>query len=138
MNHNIINLKNNYPFMFSEGAGENKIQELIEIYHDLLSSQYQEFLRFSGGAVIGAYPVYGVSSVDLMDAHFNTANKVTKKYEEDGMIEKGRFLVISENHAGDPIYLNLDGSVVESSHDGFQYKSWENFNEFIKCCAGKS
>ncbi|WP_428145560.1 SMI1/KNR4 family protein [Delftia acidovorans] len=138
MKSNIIDLKNSYPFMFSEGVSQSEIQKLIDVYHGLVSSQYQEFLKFSGGAIIGAYPLYGVSSVELMDAHFNTVSKVTNKYEDDGMIEKGRFLVISENHAGDPICLNVDGSVVEFSHDGFQEKSWEDFNGFIEWCADAS
>jgi len=138
MKSNIIDLKNSYPFMFAEGVSQSEIQKLVDVYHGLVSSQYQEFLKFSGGAIIGAYPLYGVSSVELMDAHFNTVSKVTNKYEDDRMIEKGRFLVISENHAGDPICLNMDGAVVEFSHDGFQEKSWEDFNGFIEWCADAS
>jgi len=127
-------LKKKYPFMYSKPATEEELMILESYSGWRIPEECIEFLRFSSGAVVGAYPIYGVNPNELMGKNRNTIISATTDFRLDGWSFGEEFIVISENHAGDPVLLNKDGFVLMQSHDGFEENNWKNFLDFLKWC----
>ena len=127
-----------YPFMFARAATLEEIRAEEKRVGMMFPNQYCEFLKIWGGAMIGAYPIFGTDAVDLMDTRLNTVSSVTEFYREQGWRDVDSNLVVSQNHGGDPVLLTADGSLFVSSHDKIANTvSWSSFEDYIKWCLNR-
>jgi|GEM_PF-6696710 len=58
--------KEQYPFLFASPIMVDDFK-VIEAYAGWrMPEQYAEFLKFSSGAIVGAYPIFGTEGIELM------------------------------------------------------------------------
>jgi len=122
--------------MYSEPISENELMALRVYFGWPIPEKYIEFLKFSSGAMVGAYPIYGTNPIELMDKRRNTIISATDDFRHDDWNFGTGCMVMSENHAGDPILLYKNGCIAMLSHDGFEKKNWKNFTNFLSWCLG--
>jgi len=96
-------------------------------------AEYREFLLRLGGAVIGAYALYGLRPVEFMGDAWSVmdANRALRTEGWPGIEE---WLIICEDGRGNPIGLAPDGQVRVVDHDcGFETRVLAaSFEDFIR------
>lgn len=127
-------IEKKFPFMFAAPATDQEIQKTEQRLGRTFSQHYKDFLGVYGGAMVGAYPIFGIHPVEPMDEALNTVELATERFANDGWEGLDAGIVISENHAGDPAILKNDGSVHLGSHDGTGQLIWNNFDDFLSWC----
>jgi hypothetical protein len=120
-----------FPALFASAASPAEVQRAEASLQAVFSTEYKEFLDMYGGAMPGAWPVFGTRPVDVMGQRLNTVEAVTRHFRKQGWPHTEDAAVISENHAGDPVILKNDGTVFVGSHDGFGEQTWRDFDEFL-------
>lgn len=94
---------------------------------------YREFLLRYGGAMVGPYPVFGLRMTDVMDDSRWSVVDVTREIRSCGLDGVSKWIVFSEDHAGNPIGMDTDGKVWIYDHDfGGVTKLAEDFEEYIR------
>ena len=78
---------------------------------------YREFLRRYGGGMVGPYPIFGLRPVEVMGANHWSVLDVTRHHRSDGVPGVGRWAVISEDHAGNPVGMDAEGAIWTHDHD---------------------
>jgi hypothetical protein len=96
---------------------------------------YRTFIERYGAAIVGPYPVFGVGSAEMMANDEESVIKVTRRYRAEKLPGTEDTLVISVDHAGNPIALNAKGSVNRYDHDsGTTEILAPAFGEFLLWC----
>lgn len=118
----------------------NEIRELIEEIGFDLPTDYIEFVLRYGGAIVGPYTVFGLRAAPAMAVRENSAIEVTKRFRQEGWSETENWLVISKDHAGNPIGLDHTGKIWRIDHDGRVVECLaENFEQFLsEICLARS
>ncbi len=94
---------------------------------------YREFLLRYGGAMVGPYPVFGLRPVDVMDDDRWSVVDITGEIRSERLDGVSKWLVFSEDHAGNPIGMDADGKVWIYDHDfGGVAKLAEDFEEYVR------
>jgi len=124
--------KEQYESIFAAPITEQELNIMQSYAGWNMPDDYLRFLKLSSGAMVGAYPVYGANPIKLMDKNLNTMMAVTQHYRDEGWRVDKDFIVVSENHAGDPLLLNQTGYLLMPSHDGFSEQRWPNFSAFLQ------
>lgn len=106
-----------YPFMGAvDVPNDDEIlsasARLNAVFHD----GYREFLSRFGGAIVGPYPIYGLRPVDAMDHNRWSVVTITESVRES-IPETKDWVVISEDHAGNPIGFDPTGLIWTYDHD---------------------
>ena len=130
-----------FPVMVAEPADPREIDDLEKQLEFSLPGQYRAFLERYGGAIVGAYPVFGVKSAPAMSQGDDLAWDVTSRFRKAGWEGTANWLVISEDQAGNPIGLDRDGIVWICDHEagGIQQLA-STFEEYLRvwCLDGGS
>lgn len=96
-------------------------------------SDYKEFLLQFGGAMIGPYPIFGLRPVEVMETNRWSVTEVTLQYRDNRMARCGEWVVISEDHSGNPVSFDRDGIVWIYDHDfGGISKLANRLEEYIR------
>ena len=80
-------------------------------------SDYREFVKQYGGAMVGPYPIFGLRPVEVMDDDLWSVVKVTKRYRKMAIAEIAQWYVVSEDHSGNPVGIDAEGNVWIYDHD---------------------
>jgi hypothetical protein len=94
---------------------------------------YREFLLRYGGGMVGPYPIFGLRPVEVMgNSHWSVLD-VTRHYRSHGVPGVERWVVISEDHAGNPVGMDADGAIWIHDHDfGGISAIAESFEEYLR------
>jgi SMI1 / KNR4 family (SUKH-1) len=82
-----------------------------------LPEDYKEFIRRYGGAIVGPFPIYGLRRSEPMGDDSSSFLEVTKSFRLDHWSGTDKWVIISIDHAGNPVGLDADGKVWISDHD---------------------
>ncbi|MBF0234383.1 MAG: SMI1/KNR4 family protein [Desulfamplus sp.] len=135
---------NKSPLMKAEAVEADVVNKLSEYVGFTLSLDYVEFMNRYGGAIVGSYSIFGLGAADAMGDNEASAIDVTKRFRDDGWAGTENWLVISMDHSGNPVGLDLDGKVWLSDHDaGAVSQLADSFEEYLrkwclKCCRAGS
>jgi hypothetical protein len=80
------------------------------------ASDYRDFLLLFGGAMVGPFPIFGLRPVEVMGDEWSVIN-VTKRYRNEGVPGSDAWVVISEDHSGNPIGMDSEGAIWIHDHD---------------------
>lgn len=81
------------------------------------TDDYVEFLRVFGGAMVGAYPIFGLRPVSVMGKRRWSVVAMTKLYRQHSVPGVDDWIVFSEDHAGNPVGFDAKGTVWTHDHD---------------------
>lgn len=96
-------------------------------------ADYCEFLLRYGGAMVGPYPIFGLQPVEVMGTDHWSVLDVTRHYRTDDVPGVERWVVISEDHAGNPVGLDAEGAIWIHDHDfGGTSKIAESFEGYLR------
>jgi hypothetical protein len=119
-----------YPILKAEPVALEEVKKSIG---ENVSSDYLEFVSRYGGAIVGAYPIYGLRYAEAMEKR--TVLEITQQYREQNWRGVKKWLIISSDHAGNPFGLDSESRVWISDHDFGEVKQIANsFEEFIQWC----
>lgn len=94
---------------------------------------YQEFLGNYGGAMVGAYPIYGLRPVPVMGKRRWSVVEVTRQCRNGKIPGCDAWIVFSEDQAGNPIGIDAAGAVWIHDHDfGGIAPLAKDFEEYIR------
>ncbi|MBI1176392.1 SMI1/KNR4 family protein [bacterium] len=98
-----------------------------------LPEDYREFVHRYGGAIVGPLPIIGLRQAPAMAREETSAIEVTQHFRKQGWRGVNEWLVISIDHAGNPIGLDKDGKVWIFDHDfGVVETIAPTFEEFLR------
>jgi len=109
-----------------------EIKEASRTLGVAFSSDFIDFLTHIGGAMAGAYPLFGLRPVEVMEDHRWSVVQVTKEYRNQ-LEEVADWVIFSEDHAGNPIGFDSSGVVWIHDHDfGGVSKIAEDVESYIR------
>jgi len=102
------------------------------------STDYRDFLLTFGAAMVGPYPIYGLRPVEVMGDDSWSVVAMTKQFREDNVPEANGWVIISTDHAGNPVGMDRDGAIWIHDHDfGGVARLAKNFEEYLRVrCLG--
>jgi hypothetical protein len=123
-----------FPTMRADSLPSSKeIEEASKEVGVPFAPDYHEFLSHFGGAMVGAYPIYGLRSVPVMGSHRWSVVEVTRQFRDDKVPGCDSWVVISEDQAGNPIGMDSEGSIWIHDHDfGGISPLAKSFEEYIR------
>lgn len=122
-----------YPFKCAGEVGVVEIDAASEEIGVPFTSDYREFVRRYGGAVVGPYPIFGLRRAEPMGSNEASVVEVTRRFREDGWPGTDAWAIFSRDHAGNPIGLAHDGKVWISDHDAGDVQIIaENFEDYLR------
>lgn len=122
-----------FPILRGESAAEDEIDAASEAIGRSFPAEYREFLGRYGGAIVGPYPVFGIKPVAPMGNLWSVVD-VNRQYRRDAWPGIDEWLIVSRDHAGNPIGITANQEVWVSDH-GQVYRLAGSFEEFLlnKC-----
>lgn len=98
-----------------------------------LSADYKTFVERFGGAIVGAFSVLGLRASQAMGKDEASALTATQRFRKQKWPGTQNWLVISSDHAGNPLGLDKQGRVFIYDHDvGAIEKIADTFEEFLR------
>lgn len=124
-----------FPFMKAEAVSEEEINS-VEISLGLrFDYDYKKFVLKYGGAMVGAFPIYGLRQAGPMDDGLWSVFNVTMHYRNEGWPGVQEWYVISSDHSGNPIGIDMDGKVVSYDHDcSREINLASSFEDYLVMC----
>lgn len=112
---------------------ETEVLEAVQVIGIPFDQDYKEFLLRYGGAMVGPYPIFGLRPVKVMDETLWSVVDVTRHYRSMQIEGAGEWVIISEDHAGNPIGMDKNGAVWIYDHD-FQSVSLlaKSFEQYVR------
>lgn len=124
-----------FPFKRATGLTEFEIVEAENKLGVAFDKEYRRFIIKYGGAIVGAYPVYGLKRAESMDINLWSVVDVTMNYRNEHWFEDDILYVISTDHAGNPIGFNKEGILLVVDHDfGEIVEFAKTFKDFLEEC----
>ncbi len=105
-----------YPFLRGGRAAQAEIDAASAAVGTPFPEDYREFLARHGAAIVGPYPVFGLRPVEAMGNEWSVV-EVNSRYRADRWPGVDGWLIVSADHAGNPIGIANDGRVWVSDHD---------------------
>jgi hypothetical protein len=122
-----------HPVMKAEPVAYDEIDRIATAVGIRFSEDYREFVHRYGGAVVGPLPIIGLRKAPAMARTESSMLEVTKHFRRQGWKGVGDWVVISVDHAGNPIGLDNDGKIWISDHDvGVVEVIAKNFEEYLR------
>jgi hypothetical protein len=102
------------------------------------SADYRDFLLTFGAAMVGPYPIYGLRPVEVMGDDSWSVVAMTKQFREDNVPEANEWVIVSADHAGNPVGMDRDGVIWIHDHDfGGVARVAKNFEDYVRVrCLG--
>jgi cell wall assembly regulator SMI1 len=121
------------PILAAEAATEEEVNAVSTWLGRPLPPDYREFLLRYGGAMAGPYPIFGVRQVEVMGTGDWSVTGVNERYRQEGWPHASEWLIVSEDHAGNPIGIAEDGRVLAWDHDfGGTRVFGSSFEDFLR------
>jgi cell wall assembly regulator SMI1 len=121
MNPNILKRledeKNDFPMLFGNPVSTKQIADAEMKLGISFCKDYSDFIELFGGAIVGPLPVFGLSKADEMSADFWSVLEVTLHYRRENWPGVEDWYVISIDHSGNPIGLDVNAKVIGYDHD---------------------
>jgi hypothetical protein len=93
---------------------------------------YREFLLLFGGAMVGPFPIFGLRPVEVMGSEWSVI-AVTEQCRDDRVPGSKNWVIISEDHAGNPIGMDGEGVIWIHDHDfGGISRIADSFEEYVR------
>ncbi len=94
---------------------------------------YKQFLSQYGGAMVGAYPILGLRPVAVMGDDFWSVVDVTRHFRSQRVPGCDTWVIISYDHAGNPIGFDSEGVIWIHDHDfGGITRLADSFEDYIR------
>jgi hypothetical protein len=123
------------PVLMAGPTSDQTIDEIRAFAGFDLPDCYRSFVVRYGGAIVGPYSIFGKGASPAMGSSEASVSEVTKRFREQGWPGTEDTLVISMDHAGNPITLNAYGHVYRYDHDsGVTEKLADTFEAFVLWC----
>lgn len=106
-----------HPVMRGGRVDRAEVNALENAVGFALPADYREFVEKYGGAIVGAFSVYGLRRAHAMAKNESSAWDVTKHFRSEGWPGVENWLVISSDQSGNPVGLDAAGKVWISDHD---------------------
>ncbi|MBN9691163.1 MAG: SMI1/KNR4 family protein [Verrucomicrobia bacterium] len=120
------------PFLKGGEVPRAEIDQAAAALGASLPPDYVEFVERFGGGIVGPYPIFGLRRVDAMGRTFSVVD-VTNELRKQNWPGTAGWIVVSEDHAGNPIGLAPDGKVWIADHDFGQVTVVaENFEHYLR------
>ncbi len=120
-----------FPQLRGEGVPVVEIDRAVARLGLSFPDDYRDFVARYGSAIVGAYPVFGLRPVEPMGNEWSVV-EVNQRYRADGWPGVDDWLIVSADHAGNPIGIGKDGRLWLSDHDfGDITVAAESFEDFL-------
>lgn len=120
------------PFLIGGSSSDSEIKSAQEVLGVSFSSDYVDFIKETGGAIVGAFPVFGLRHAEPMDDCLWSVVDVTMKFRNDKWPHSTDWYVVSTDHSGNPIGIDKNGAALSYDHDRGQiYKIADSFEDLL-------
>jgi cell wall assembly regulator SMI1 len=127
------------PMMRAPSVGTAEIDSAQRTLGVTFSDDYREFLSRYGGAMVGPYPVYGLSRAEPMDTRLWSVVDVTEHFRQQSWPGSDKWYVISMDHAGNPVGIDPDGMAISFDHDaGEMVLVAESLDAYLQYCLART
>jgi len=92
-----------HPVMKAEPVDYEQIDAAADAAGFQLPEDYREFIHRYGGAIVGPLPIIGLRQAQAMARTESSVFEVTKHFRQQGWRGVSEWLVVSVDHAGNPI-----------------------------------
>jgi len=106
-----------FPIMKAGPGMQSDIDEAAHSIGCEFHEDFREFLLRYGGAMVGAYPIFGVGQATVMGNDAWSITEMTKRFRREGWDGTADWYIVSMDGAGNPIGISPDGRVWISDHD---------------------
>lgn len=121
-----------YPFLRAGTVDSQEVDAASAAVGLQFPEDYREFLLRHGAAIVGPYPILGVRPVEDMGDEWSVI-EVNRRYRSDKWPGVDDWLIVSADHAGNPMGIDKDGRVWVSDHDfGGISPVADSFEEFLR------
>jgi len=123
-----------FPNMLTESRpNAEKIEQAAAELGVPFTDDYIEFVRESGGAMAGAYPILGLRLVSVMGKRRWSVVEITKAYRHRSIPGTDGGVVFSEDHARNPVGFDANGAVWTHDHDfGGITQLRDSFKQYVR------
>jgi hypothetical protein len=101
----------------SDSPPDAEIDEAAQALGVSFDSDYREFVKLYGGAMVGPYPIFGLRPVEVMDDELWSVVTVTERFRDMKLAEIAEWYIVSEDHSGNPVGVDAEGKVWIYDHD---------------------
>jgi hypothetical protein len=123
-----------HPAMHVGTVPPDQFDSVAKEFPQARNEQFRDFVLRYGGALVGPCPIYGIRPAEYMGRD-DTFAQVSRRYRSGGWAGVDNWTVISSDHAGNPIGLDLEGRVWIFDHDfGGISKLCDTFDEYLQKC----
>lgn len=105
-----------YPILRGEPVPPEEVARASVELGLQFPDDYRDFVIRYGGAMVGPYPVYGLRPCEVIGRTYSVV-EVNRRYRADPWPGIDDWLIISDDHAGNPMGFAPDGHVWVSDHD---------------------
>lgn len=123
-----------FPSMVAESRPD--VDEIARAASELgvpFTDGYIEFVREFGGAMVGPYPIFGLRPVSVMGKRRWSVVELTNLYRQRSVPGTDDWVVFSEDHAGNPVGFDANGTVWTHDHDfGGITKLCDSFEQYVR------
>lgn len=102
------------------------------------SADFRGFLLEYGAAMVGPHPIFGLRPVEVMGDDSWSVVAMTKRFRDEGIPAASQWIIISSDHAGNPVGMDRDGLIWIYDHDcGGVSPLSKSFEEYLRVrCLG--
>ncbi|RYD71833.1 MAG: SMI1/KNR4 family protein [Verrucomicrobiaceae bacterium] len=127
-----------FPILVSGPAPAQELLRIEEYAGFDLPADYRIFVERYGGAIVGPYSIYGFGASHAMGNDESSVITTTEHFRSQKWPGTEGGLVISMDHAGNPITLDMNGCVWLHDHDfGSTEKLADSFEDYLMRNLGK-
>jgi cell wall assembly regulator SMI1 len=106
-----------HPILRAEGVAAKEVEAAEAEIGMRLSDDYKQFIGRYGGAIVGAFPVFGLRRAAPMADNDGSFVDVTRAFRCQRWPGIEGWAIISVDHAGNPVGIDNEGRVWISDHD---------------------
>jgi hypothetical protein len=138
MQQDLINLLDDdferHPMLKAPAPGNHdEISRIESIIGFAIPTAYKEFILRYGSGIVGPYPIYGIGRAEAMPRNVTSALVATQRFHEQQWPGTEDWLIISTDHAGNPVGIDRDGGIWISDHDfGGVTKLFDTFDDYLR------
>lgn len=118
-----------FPILRGQPASVEEISTAEAALGLSFPDEYRDFLLRYGAAIVGPYPIFGVRPVEPMGHDWSVVG-MNQRFRADRWAGVDEWLIISQDHAGNPMGVAPDGQVWISDHGHLSVIA-EDFETFI-------
>ena len=123
-----------FPNMVAESQpSSEEIEQAATEIGIPFTDDYVEFVREFGGAMVGAYPIFGLRPASVMGKRRWSVVEMTRLQRQRSVPGADGWVVFSEDHAGNPVGFDATGTVWTHDHDfGGIARLCDSFEQYIR------